>query len=210
MSDQGYTTAILLAAGESTRLGRPKQLLPWNGLTLLNSTVNRLAMAGCERIIVVLGAFESEIRESCIAPANVRFDIVTNGNWSAGQSTSLRVGIESVVAMPGAGAIVIALCDQPLIGVSHYRLLLQGVCQHGYLAVGTDYPEGLGVPACFSLSALMSLSVSVGNIGAKKWLRDQSPDIVGRVKCPAAVMDIDTEADYRKRLNNSEFKKCEL
>lgn len=65
MRNQGYTTAILLAAGGSTRLGRPKQLLPWNGSTLLGSMFKRLALAGCERIIVVLGAFESEIRENC-------------------------------------------------------------------------------------------------------------------------------------------------
>ncbi len=204
MSDQGYTTAILLAAGGSTRLGRPKQLLPWNGSTLLNSTVNRLALAGCERIIVVLGAFESEIRESYIAPANVRFDIVTNENWREGQSTSLRVGIESMVAVPGAGATVIALCDQPLIGVNHYRQLLEGVCLHGFFAVATEYREGLGVPASFSLSALMSLSISVGDTGAKKWLRDQSPHVVGSLKCPAAAMDIDTEVDYRERLNDGQ------
>jgi len=202
MGGQGFTTAILLAAGGSTRLGRPKQLLAWNGTTLLESTIRRLAMAGCERLIVVLGAYESEVREHCVAPANVQLDIVTNLDWSKGQATSLRVGVDYAVAVKDIGATVIALCDQPLIDLSHYRELISRVNRPGYFAAATEYPEGLGVPACVSLLALQSLSVSVGNNGAKKWLRKQPLHTVSRVTCPAAAMDIDTEVDYRERLSH--------
>ena len=198
MSSKGFTTAILLAAGGSTRLGRPKQLLPWNGSTLLGSTINRLSMAGCERLIVVLGAYESEVREHCVAPSYVPLEIVTNVHWNKGQATSLRAGIEYAVAVKDIGATVIALCDQPLIDSSHYRELMAKVRRLGYFAAATEYPEGLGVPVCVSSSALRSLSVSVGDTGAKKWLREQPPHSVGRVTCPAAAMDIDTEIDYRE------------
>jgi len=201
MSEQGFTTAILLAAGGSKRLGRPKQLLPWNGSTLLGSTIKRLATAGCERLIVVLGAYESEVRGHCVAPTGIQLDIVTNVAWGKGQSSSLRVGIEYAVAMKGIGATVIALCDQPLIDSSHYQELVANVSRLGYFAAATEYAEGLGVPACFSWSALQTLSASVCDAGAKKWLREQPPQTVGRVTCPVAAMDIDTELDYRERLN---------
>ena len=202
MSGQGFTTAIVLAAGGSTRLGRPKQLLPWNGSTLLGTTLKQLAMAGCERLIVVLGAYELEVREHCVAPANVQLDIVTNGDWNKGQETSLRVVIEYAVSVKDIGPTVIALCDQPLIVSSHYRELVSRVRRLGYVAAATEYPEGLGVPACISLSALKCLLVSVGDTGAKKWLREQPPHTIGRVACMAAALDVDTEFDYRDRLNH--------
>jgi molybdenum cofactor cytidylyltransferase len=197
---QGRNTAILLAAGASTRLGRPKQLLPWNGSTLIGSTINQLAMAGCERIIIVLGAYESEVREHCIAQTDVQLEIVTNVNWRNGQSTSLRMGIECATALDDVETTIVALCDQPLIDTAHYLELITMVSQHGYYMAATDYPEGIGVPACFSVSALKSLSVAGDDTGAKKWLRQQSPHIVARVKCNSAAMDIDTELDYRKIL----------
>jgi len=204
VNGQEITTAILLAAGGSTRLGRPKQLLPWHGSTLLGSTIKRLTMAGCERLKFVLGAYESEVLEHCIAPKNVQLDIVTNVDWSKGQATSLRVGIEYAIAVNDIGSTIIALCDQPLIDSGHYRELLAKVSRFGYFAAATEYPEGLGVPACVSSSALQSLSISAGDAGAKKWLREQPPHTVGRVTCPAAALDIDTELDYRERLNHGQ------
>jgi len=104
--------------------------------------------------------------------------------------------------MKGIGSTVIALCDQPLIDSSHYRELMSRVNRPGYFAAATEYPEGLGVPICVSLLALQSLSVSVGDHGAKKWLRKQPLHTVSRVTCPAAAMDIDTEVDYRERLSH--------
>ena len=165
----------------------------------------RLAIAGCERLIVVLGAQESVIREYCIAPAHVELDIVVNRDWGKGQATSLGVGVEHAVAMKGIGATVIALCDQPLIDPSHYRELIGRVTGRGYFAAATEYPEGLGVPACFSLAALQSLSFLVGQTGARKWLREQPPDTIDRVPCLMAALDIDTEIDYRERLKHGQF-----
>jgi molybdenum cofactor cytidylyltransferase len=199
------STAILLAAGGSTRLGRPKQLLSWNGTTLLGSTIKSLVIAGCERLIVVLGAYESEVRKHCVVQPNIQLDIVTNVDWSQGQATSLRVGIDQAIASKSGGATTIALCDQPLIDFGHYLKLSTQVSQFGSYAAATEYPEGLGVPACFNFSALQSLSLSVGDTGAKKWLREQAAHIVSRVSCPGAILDIDTEIDYRQRMYRERF-----
>lgn len=198
MSGQGQMSAILLAAGESTRLGRPKQLLPWEGSSLISSTIKKLAAAGCGRLIVVVGAYQSQVREQCIAPSDVQLDIVTNVDWNRGQASSLRAGIEYALADKDIGATVIALCDQPFIEPSHYRELVAKVCRLGYFAAATEYPEGLGVPACLSLLALKSLSVMDGDSGAKHWIRDQPPHIIGRVTCLSAAKDIDTELDYEE------------
>lgn len=199
------TAAILLAAGGSTRLGRPKQLLPWNGTTLLDSTIKNLAMAGCERLIVVLGAYESEIREHCVVHSNIPLDMVINVDWSHGQASSLRVGIDRAIATACRGATIIALCDQPLIDFGHYHKLATQVSTFGAFSAATEYPEGLGVPACFSFSALQSLSISVGDTGAKKWLREQTTHALSRVTCPAATLDIDTEIDYQERMNHPQI-----
>ncbi len=201
------TTAILLAAGGSTRLGRPKQLLHWDGTTLLGSTIKSLVTAGCERLIVVLGAYESEIREHCVAFSSVPLDVVTNVDWIRGQATSLRVGIEHAIVSDYRGEAIVALCDQPLIDSEHYQQLISRVSQTGMFAAATEYPEGLGVPACFSFSALLSLSssISMGDSGAKKWLRAQKPDRLSRVQCPQAAFDIDTDVDYRERMNHAQI-----
>lgn len=196
--------AILLAAGGSTRLGRPKQLLEWNGTTLLRSTINHLVRAGCNRLIVVLGAYESEIRKHCLECSNCQLEIVVNPDWRQGQATSLRSGIDRAIASENRGATLVALCDQPLIDVGHYHRLATEVSEFGALAAATEYPEGLGVPACFSFSALQSLSTSVGDTGAKKWLREQPTHSVRRVACPVALLDIDTESEYHERRNSAE------
>lgn len=205
MNRHPRTTAILLAAGGSTRLGRPKQLLHWDGTTLLRSTIKSLVTAGCERLIVVLGAYESEIRDHCTAFSSVPLDMVTNIDWSQGQATSLRVGIEHAIVSDYRGETIVALCDQPLIDSGHYQQLIKQVSQFGAFAAATEYPEGLGVPACFSFSALLSLSssISLGDSGAKMWLRAQKPDRLSRIKCPQAALDIDTDIDYRERVNRA-------
>ena len=207
MNRQPRTTAILLAAGGSTRLGRPKQLLHWDGTTLLGSTIKSLVTAGCERLIVVLGAYESEIRKHCVAFSSIQFDMVTNVDWSQGQATSLRVGIEHAIVSDYHGETIVALCDQPLIDSGHYQQLITQVSQFGAFTAATEYPEGLGVPACFSFSALLSLSssISLGDSGAKKWLRAQKPDRLSRVQCPQAALDIDTDIDYRERMNHAQI-----
>ncbi len=201
MNRNAYTTAILLAAGGSTRLGRPKQLLEWNGTTLLGSTIKSLGMAGCERLIVVLGAYESEIREHCVDGSNLPLETVINVDWSQGQATSLRAGIDRAIASEYRGATIIALCDQPLIDFGHYHKLAIQVSKFGAFAAATEYPEGPGVPACFSFSALQSLAISVGDTGAKKWLREQPTHSLRLITCPLAMLDIDTEFDYQEGMN---------
>lgn len=101
------TTAVLLAAGAGTRLGRgPKALLPFRGSTLVNHVATELLRGGCERVVVVIGAGAPEVQATSLPPGCT---VVANLRWREGMGTSLSVGI----AAAGTAQVLIALVDQP-------------------------------------------------------------------------------------------------
>jgi len=111
------TSAILLAAGESTRMGRPKALLPWGDATLLEYQVDELRAAGVGDIVVVLGHAAEEVRP--LVPAGTR--VVLNEAYREGRASSLRTGAS---ALPdSAGPVVVLGVDQPRPRRVHERLL---------------------------------------------------------------------------------------
>ena len=101
--------AILLAAGESTRMGRPKQLLDWQGRPLVAAQVETLLEAQCRPVVVVLGAHANRIRQTIPARADVQ--IATNHQWRGGRASSIRAGARAVP--PGVDAVVVVSVDQP-------------------------------------------------------------------------------------------------
>ena len=101
--------AILLAAGESSRMGRPKQLLDWGGQPLVAAQTAVLRASGCRPVIVVLGAYRELIRRRL--PAQADMQVVTNYAWRSGRASSIRAGARGVPA--GIDAVVIASVDQP-------------------------------------------------------------------------------------------------
>lgn len=102
--------AVLLAAGEARRMGRPKQLLDWGGVPLVTAQVHALLDGGCAPVIVVLGAHAALVEEKIPRRADVQR--VTNRQWHAGRSSSLRCGARLVPDR--ADAVVIASVDQPV------------------------------------------------------------------------------------------------
>ena len=101
-------SAILTAAGESTRMGRPKQLLPWKGLPLIEYQTASLVEAGVEEVVVVLG-FRHEVVAPHVKGTGVRY--VLNPDWPLGKTTSVKAGVESID--PEAEAILLLAVDQP-------------------------------------------------------------------------------------------------
>ena len=101
--------AILLAAGESTRMGQPKQLLDWHGRPLVAAQIEALLTAGCRPVVVVLGAHAAQIRPAL--PDRVDVQLTTNRNWRAGRASSIRAGARAVPAAVDAVAVVSV--DQP-------------------------------------------------------------------------------------------------
>ncbi len=101
--------AILLAAGESSRMGRPKQLLDWRGQALIAAQVEALLAARCRPVVVVLGAHDREVRAAI--PSRPDVQIATNRNWREGRASSIRTGARAVP--PTIDAVVVVSVDQP-------------------------------------------------------------------------------------------------
>lgn len=149
---------VILAAGASTRMGKPKQLLPYRGRSLLSHTVEVAIASVCRPIVVVLGADAEQIRQEV---NQFPVQVVENFWWTEGMSASIRCGIQTLAATSQTTeAVVIALCDQPFISAQVINHLVETHRLTGKPIVASEYAGTLGVPALFSrnfFSELMSL-----------------------------------------------------
>ncbi len=208
--DQTRITGILLAAGGSSRLRQPKQLLIWQGKPLILHAILQLQAAGCDSLIVVSGPHGMVCRQMCDdyfaavesptaeSPA-AQLIWVNNADWKAGQSGSLRLALQTLVASSqDAAGFLVALCDQPLMQPEHYRRLMDAIALGHHRASATAYAEGGGVPACFRQDCLPELLGQAGDSGAKSWIRRQPSHQVALFDFGSAVQDIDTEEDHAK------------
>jgi len=100
----------VLAAGESSRLGTPKQLVPWQGTSLLEYTLQQIRDAGLDEIVLVLGAFAELIQKSL---KKEQLRIVINDLWPSGKASSIQAGLSAI--SEEQQAVVIFLCDQPYL-----------------------------------------------------------------------------------------------
>lgn len=188
--------AVLLAAGASSRMGQPKQLLTYQGQTLLRRAAETALAAGCQPLIVVTGALHHELAAE-VADLPVR--LVRNDIWEAGMGTSIGVGVQAAEeAAPEAPAVLVLLSDQPLITAEHLRQLLAAWQQSG-LPVATAYADTVGVPAVFGRVVWPQLLALPAAAGAKPLLQ-RLGDELGTVPCPAAALDVDTPEQYRQLL----------
>jgi molybdenum cofactor cytidylyltransferase len=142
--------AILLAAGESTRMGRLKQLLPWDGAPLLAWQVAQLREAGAEDVVVVLGHAAEEIRPAVPSGAT----IAVNEAYTQGRATSLRCGAEATP--DGAEAVLILSVDQPRPAWLSRRLIERWRQTHA-LIVSPRFTQGYGHPILLDGSLLPEL-----------------------------------------------------
>src|SRR5687768_6796078 len=114
--------AIILAAGGSTRMGSPKQLLKFEGTTLIRRAASAANDAGCDQVIVVTGAASEDVRGELDA-----LDVheIFNAEWQTGMASSIKVGIGEITrADPDVDAVVIMVCDQPHVTAELIRLLI--------------------------------------------------------------------------------------
>ena len=189
---QTTCAAIVLAAGASTRLGQPKQLLQMNGESLLHRTVRLATGARCTPIFVVLG-FEAERMQRETADLDVR--VVLNPEWQSGMGSSLRSGMEALMRerqLPQK--VVLLLSDQPMLSSEILFNLVKKSAETGSLLVASSYTGSLGVPAVFHKELYPDLQKVEGDKGAREVIqmyRDQTSSI----DFPEGVIDIDTVQD---------------
>ena len=183
--------AILLAAGGSSRLGRPKQLLQFQGTTLLRRAAETLVASNCSNVVVVLGA---EIEGSTAELTGLSVHVSINNDWENGMSSSIKAGLNDLLALaPDIDAVVIALCDQPNISSTDIDALIAAFDATRQNIVAAGYSGTTGVPALFPRTLFDDLRNLTGDKGARDLIRHHKNLTVMRLD--AANIDIDTPDD---------------
>jgi molybdenum cofactor cytidylyltransferase len=188
MSDD-FVAGLVLAAGGSRRLGRPKQLLPYRGATLLDHTVSTARACGFDQLVVALGGGGGEVRARVdLAGA----DVVVNDGYGEGCSSSIAVAMGALD--PAASVLVLLLGDQPGVAPETVRALL-AARGDAPLAV-CRYDDGRGHPFAFDRSRFADLRALHGDKAVWKLLDRRANEVV-EVPIPGRVpLDVDTWADY--------------
>ena len=190
----------MLAAGASSRLGKPKQLLCYKGTTLLKHAVQLAVEAALNPIVVVLGSnaglLGKEIEDS-------KAIIVINEAWEEGMASSIRTGLQKMLEMePAINTVIIMVCDQPYVTVKLLQDLIAKHIETGKQIIASNYKNNLGTPALFHKSIFSELMQLRGDTGAKKILKNH-PEWVAAIDFPMGEIDIDTENDYKALLQHN-------
>ena len=172
------TTALIPAAGESSRLGQPKQLVKLHGEALVHRAARVALEAGCSRVLVIEGAVSLGG-----VLADLPVEVVRCANWKAGAGASLREGAQ----LAGEVDTLVLLADQYGVTADQLRQLLSAP---GAIAAA-HYAGQLGVPARFSAPYLHVLRGLPDSGGAKSWLR-ANPELITAVSMPTAELDLDS------------------
>lgn len=192
MKDNAKIGVIILAAGSSSRLGYPKQLVEFKGIPLLQHSIDIAESMEFDAKILVLGAKEDEINKTIDCR---NFQMVINENWHEGMSTSIRKGLsEALKLKKELEHILILLSDQPLVTRDEIEELIRVQLNNNEQATFSEYAGEPGVPAIFSREIFSELKKLKGDQGAKKLIYDTDFQF-GTVKFENGNFDVDTTAD---------------
>ena len=185
---------LLLAAGSSSRLGQPKQLVQFEGKTLIRRSAEMLAASTCDPVAVALGA---EIEESRRELVGLDVSVCTNTSWKVGISSSIKSGLRHLLSLePDLDAVLIALCDQPYLTCADYDRLAAAFRLGGSAIVASVYNGVTGVPVVFRKEMFDGLFELKGDEGARYLVRQS--DNVSTVPVDGAAFDIDKLDDLAK------------
>lgn len=196
MAEQFSCALILLAAGESRRMGRPKQLLPVGGRPLVRHVAEIALAAPVAPVIVVLGAHAAEIAPSL---DGLGVQVVVNACWAEGMGSSLRAGMQALAAsQPPPEGVIVALADQPDFSAAHLTRLIETHRSTGKPIVASAAGGVLRPPVFFSAAWFPRLHELHGDTGARALLQAH-PEAIATVPLGAPA-DLDTPADYERFL----------
>jgi molybdenum cofactor cytidylyltransferase len=182
---------IVLGAGASRRLGRPKQTLPLGDTTLLGWVVRDVERSSLDRVVLVVGGSAAEALDGLRLD---RAEVVRNDDYPAGCASSLLAGLD---AAGDAEAVMLVLGDMPGVGPEVLDAVRAAWTRERPWAAVTRYAGGLGHPFVLSSAAFPALRGLHGDKAVWKLL-DARPDDVGRVDVPLPLpRDVDTWEDYR-------------
>jgi len=188
------TGILIVAAGNSSRLGEPKQLLKFKGKTLLQNVVEE-AIKVSQSVVVVMGSGHSQISKEI---ENLEVKIVENIHWNEGMGSSIKIGLTQLLnEFPEVQNIIISVCDQPFIEASVFSDLIQMQKDSQKGIVASKYSDTLGTPVLFTKKYFEELSRLSGQEGAKKMIQKFKGDIA-EINFEKGAIDIDTQTDYQK------------
>jgi molybdenum cofactor cytidylyltransferase len=184
-----FITGLVLAAGGSSRLGQPKQLLPYRGDTLLGYVLDNARACGFDQLVVALGGAAEEVRAQ-VDLHGAR--VVENPEYGDGCSSSIAAALPAVDER--TDLLVLLLGDQPGIGPTAVRTLLAR--RHGAPIAVCRYDDGIGHPFAFSREVFPDLADLHGDKGVWKLIERRSADVT-EVRLHGNVPpDVDTWEDY--------------
>jgi molybdenum cofactor cytidylyltransferase len=198
-----HVSAVVLAAGGSSRLGRPKQLLPvagtsGTGRTMIEQVLHEVLGTHVDQVIVVLGHAAAEITPHI--PAGCR--TVLNPDWEAGISSSIRAGLEAVHRR--AEAVLFVLADQPLLTGTALERILRAYYGTTKAIVAPVYRGQRGAPALFDRRLFPALRSLRGDVGGRKVIRQFPHEVLPvETDTPEIFLDVDTASDYEELLKHA-------
>jgi molybdenum cofactor cytidylyltransferase len=183
---------IILAAGASTRLGRPKQLLPFKNQSLIRHLVAE-AKKCTALVLVVTGSCHQEIENELQGEQVL---IVENKTWADGMGSSIKEGMRYLKSLQlNAAAVILAVCDQPFVTAALFTAMMDLHKRSAKKIVACSYAGSVGTPVLFEQQYFDVLQQLHGTAGAKKIVLQHQAE-VALVPFPQGAIDIDTEEDY--------------
>jgi molybdenum cofactor cytidylyltransferase len=194
-SDLTRVAAVVLAAGGSTRFGKPKQFALFEGETFVRRIVRAAIEAGCAPVVVVTGEDSAQITSDL---TRFTVTIAMNPGWSSGVASSIRAGVQRAMDLAAdLDTSLLLSCDQPFVTAAVLAQLIQLRLTSGKPIVESAYATTLGIPAIFDRSCFPDLLRLKGDSGAKGIILARPQDVAS-FDFPAGEIDIDTAADYEK------------
>lgn len=182
---------LLLAAGNSSRLGQSKQLVEVNGMPLLRKSAIT-ALQTNYPVLVVLGAQANEHQKVI---ADLKTEVVLNPDWRLGMGSSLKTGLNLLVEKyPALQAVLVLVCDQPYLTTTHLNTLIHKLETESQAIIASAYADTWGVPAIFRKELFTNLLQVADAAGARKIIQQLS-DQVHSVKFENGEIDLDTPQD---------------
>ena len=182
---------LLLAAGSSQRLGRPKQLLPFRGTTLIRHLAAEALASKAREVTVVIGASAEAVRREL---SDLGLNIRENNRWGEGLSASIRTGLETLPET--AEGVLLMLCDQPLVTSSLLNTMIDHFAAPDGI-VACEYADTVGVPVLLSRKLVPELLRLSGDVGAKEVLKAHREE-VSLIPFPGGALDIDVPGDLEQ------------
>ncbi|NJX14222.1 nucleotidyltransferase family protein [Tamlana crocina] len=194
----GNIVLVILAAGGAKRMGEPKQLLPWQGKTLIEYAIEKALEVHVKNVVVVLGANHSVIKNEI---KNYPVEIIVNSEWNRGLGSSISRAVSNLMyVVPNFDGAMFVLADQPFVTSEYLKQMLEHFQPNSKQILTTNYNDGkLGVPTIFDYCYFEELSNLSEDKGANTIIKKYG-NFVLSLDAPFENMDIDTKEDYERAL----------